>query len=187
MLEARRTSFLGLICMTCLLAGCGSSSSTSSPPTTSSGAASSTGSPPAPAGKPAHECVGGGQYGGIGASVAGFKNQNPSSANPPPSQYQPGIAFYEIKGTAQGCVTDYTITEATTPTQSSRELLSLVAGISLPNDAQQLIKQNTCEVWKSAGLQKATGKAYAVGFVVVAPQGEATGIVEMTASATSKC
>jgi hypothetical protein len=136
---------------------------------------------------PADECVGGREYGGIGASVTGFKNQNPSAANPPPSQYQDGIAFDRIKGSVRGCVTDYTITEATTPTQSARDLLSLVGGIFLPSDAKQLVNQDTCQVWKSPALQKATGKPYAVGFVVVPPQGDQTGIVEMVASATLQC
>lgn len=142
---------------------------------------------PAPAPKPAHACVDGGQYGGIGAAVAAFKKQNPTAANPPPSEYLDGIAFYEIKGTARGCVTDYTITMSTTPTQSSRDLLSLLAGISIPSDAQQVVNQDTCGVWKSAALQRATGKPYAVGFVVVAPQGDATGIAEMSVSATPRC
>lgn len=162
----------------------------STPTTASTSTSTSTASavsPPARAPKPARRCVGSGQYGGIGASVAAFKKQSPSAANPPPSEYQAGIAFYEIKGTAQGCVTDYTITEATIPTQSSRDLLFLVGGIFLPDDAMQLVNQNTCAVWKSAALQKATGKPYAVGFVVVAPQGNATGIAEMTASTSPKC
>ncbi len=76
---------------------------------------------------------------------------------------------------------------ATTPTQSSRDLLFLVQGIYLPTDAKQLVDQSTCAVWRSAALQKATGKPYTTGYVVVPPQGDATGIVEMTASTSPKC
>jgi hypothetical protein len=89
--------------------------------------------------------------------------------------------------TKHGCVSEYTITESTTPPQSSRDLLSLEAGISLPNDAQALVNQNSCEVWSSASLKKATGEPYAVGYVEVPPDGDSTGIVDMSVSSSSQC
>ena len=125
--------------------------------------------------------------GGIGASVSAFKNSNPTAANGPPATYQDGIAFYEIKNSVHGCVSEYTITESTTPTQSARDLLFLVGGIGLPDDANQLVDQNTCAVWSSRTLKKATGHLYAVGFVEVVPEGDETGIVDMSAGDSPKC
>lgn len=126
-------------------------------------------------------------YGGIGASDSAFRTSNPTAANGPPASYQVGIAFYEIKDHVRGCVSEYTITESTTPTQSARDLLSLVGGIGLPNDARQLVDQDTCAVWSSDRLKKATGHQYAVGFVEVVPEGEATGIVDMSVGDSPKC
>jgi len=194
--------------LTLLLAGCGSSTtttsttSTSNPPppaaptttaaqATSTAARASTKPKPKPKPKPVVACIGGrvaGQpYGGIGASVSAFKNSNPTAANGPPASYQDGIAFYEIKDSVHGCVSEYTITESTTPMQSARDLLFLVGGIGLPDDAHQLLDQNTCAVWSSGSLKKATGHLYAVGFVEVAPEGDATGIVDMSAGDSPKC
>lgn len=188
-----------------VLAGCGSTtttSSTSAPPApaapaTTAAQPTSTSAPaphkpkPRPKARPVSACIGGrvaGQaYGGIGASVSAFKTSNPTAANGPPASYQDGIAFYEIKGNVQGCVSEYTITESTTPTQSARELLFLVDGISVPNDAHQLVDQNKCAVWSSAALKKATGHQYAVGFVEVMPEGDATGIVDMSATDSPRC
>jgi hypothetical protein len=183
-----------------LLAGCGSSTTSSTTsttppaaPTTTAAQATSTAAPATPKPKPKSitACIGGrvaGQpYGGIGASASAFKNSNPTAANGPPASYQDGIAFYEIKGSVHGCVTEYTITESTTPTQSARDLLSLVGGIGLPDDAHQLVDQNTCAVWSSGSLKKATGHRYAVGFVEVVPEGGATGIVDMSAGDSPKC
>jgi hypothetical protein len=103
------------------------------------------------------------------------------------SPFQDGIAYSDIKARKRGCVSEYTITERTTPTQSDRELLSLVMGINLPHDAQQLVNQNRCGVWKSAALNKATGKPYTVGYVIVEPVGDVTGIVDMSASRSPEC
>ena len=44
------------------------------------------------------------------------------------SPYQDGIAYWDIKARKRGCVSEYTITERTAPSQSDRELLSLVWG-----------------------------------------------------------
>jgi len=180
-----------------LVAGCGSSTTKSSAPPAPAAPATigtrqtSTAAPAPPKPKPISACIGGnvaGQpYGGIGASVSAFKNSNPTAASEPPASYQDGIAFYEIKGSIHGCVSEYTITESTTPTQSARDLLALVGGIGLPNDAQQLVNQDTCAVWSSGSLKRATGHQYAVGSVVVAPEGDATGIVDMSAGDSSKC
>lgn len=172
--------------------GSGSGSSAAS---SGSGKTSSSAAPAPPNPKPKHEpvaaCIGGnvaGQpYGGIGASVSAFKNSHPIAANGPPASYQDGIAFYEIKSSVHGCVSEYTITESTTPTQSARDLLFLVSGIGLPGDAHQLVDQNTCAVWSSGSLKKVTGHLYAVGFVEVVPQGDATGIVDMSAGDSPKC
>jgi hypothetical protein len=189
--------------LTLLLAGCGASATTTSPsnpppaiaPTTTAAQATLTAAPPTPRPKPKPKpvaaCIGGrvaGQsYGGIGASVNAFKNSNPTAANGPPASYQDGIAFYEIKDSVHGCVSEYTITESTTPTQSARDLLFLVSGIGLPDDAHQLVDQNTCAVWSSGSLKKATGHLYAVGFVEVVPEGDETGIVDMSAGDSPTC
>jgi len=141
----------------------------------------------APNPKPVLACISGSNYGGIGASVSAFKSQNPTAGSPPPPSFQDGVAYYELKATKHGCVSEYTITESTTPTQSSRDLLSLVAGIGLPNDAQVLLNQNSCEVWSSASLKQATGEPYAIGYVEVPPEGDATGIVDMSVSSSSHC
>jgi len=124
---------------------------------------------------------------GIGASVSAFKNSNPTAANGPPASYQDGIAFYEIKDSVHGCVSEYAITESTTPTHCAWDLLFLGGGIDLPDDAHQLLDQNTCAAWSSGSLKKATGHLYAVGFVEVAPEGDATGIVDMSAGDSPKC
>src|SRR5262249_1503173 len=79
------------------------------------------------------------------------------------------------------------ITESTTPTQSARNLFALVGGIGLPDDAKQLVNQDTCAVWSSDSLKKATGHQYAVGFVEVVPEGEATGIVDMSGDDSPNC
>jgi len=187
--------------LTLLLAGCGASATTTSPsnpppaigPTTKAAQATSTAAPPTPRPKPKPlaACIGGRvadqSYGGIGASVNAFKNSNPTAASGPPASYQDGIAFYEIKDTVHGCVSEYTITESTTPTQSARDLLFLVSGIGLPDDAHQLVDQNTCAVWSSGSLKKATGHLYAVGFVEVVPEGDETGIVDMSAGDSPTC
>lgn len=181
-----------------LASACGSSTGTTStsslPPSAATGGTAQpipTTAPSLAKPKPRSACVGGqvaGQpYGGIGASVSAFKASNPTAANGPPASYQDGIAFFEIKGNAHGCVSEYTITESTTPTQSARDLLSLVGGIGLPDDAHQLVNQDTCAVWSSASLKRATGHPFAVGFVEVAPEGEATGIVDMAAGDSPKC
>jgi hypothetical protein len=128
--------------------------------------------------------VAGQPYGGIGTSVSAFKSQN--TVGQPPS-YQPGLAYYTIDHIAKGCVSEYEITESTVPTQSIRDLLSLVAGIGLPPDAKQLVNQDRCEVWSSVTLKKATGKPYAVGYVTIPPEGTATGTVDMAASDSPHC
>lgn len=132
---------------------------------------------------------GGGRYpyGGIGASVAAFKNENPSAANPPPSSYQPGIAFFSIEGKAHGCVTEYSITMSTIPAQSARDLLTLTAGIDLPSDAKQVVDKSRCWAWRSALVRNATGKPYITSFVDVVPQGEATGHVDVQITAGPEC
>lgn len=142
---------------------------------------------PAPHPKPVLACISRRTYGGIGASVSAFKSQNPTAGSPPPPSFQDGLAYVEIKATKHGCVSEYTITESTTPTQSSRELLSLVAGINLPDDAQVLANQNSCEIWSSVSLKQATGEPYAIGYVEVPPAGDATGIVDMSVSSSSHC
>jgi len=163
------------------------SAPTTSTPTTS---APTTSTPTTKAAVPVvskPSCVGGGGYGGIGASVAAFKKQNPTAGMPPPPSYGDGLAYYEIQKVVHGCVAEYTITEATTPPQSSRDLLFLVGGIGLPGFPPVVVDQNACEVWNVKALQKAVGLRYAVGFVQVPPQGDATGIVDMSASARPSC
>jgi hypothetical protein len=176
------------VLVTIALAGCGSSSSTATQipagnqsTTTQTTAQTTIRAKPAP--KP-DSCISGGSYGGIGASVAAFKRTNNTLQ---PSSYQPGLAYWQIMKTKRGCVTEYTITESTIPTQSSRDLLSLVAGINLPNDANTLVNGNSCESWESKALKKAVGLPYAVGYVTVPPEGTATGIVDMSASASPSC
>lgn len=74
-----------------------------------------------------------------------------------PPSYQDGLVYYTINHTsAKGCVTDYSLWKATTPTQGQRDLLTLVAGIYLPADAQQVVNQDTCMVWSSTQLAKTT-------------------------------
>jgi hypothetical protein len=112
--------------------------------------------------------VGGSSYGGIGASTQAFKNQNPTAqgSGELPNDLLDGVAYYQITSTNHGCVTGYSITEKTSPPQGARDLLSLVAGVFLPDDAKSLVDQDTCAVWQSAALKTATGLQYAVGSVL---------------------
>lgn len=150
-----------------LVAGCGSSPSdgtvvgASTPSVTSQ---STTGDPPPPRqAARTSVCISGGDYGGLGASEADFRQHNDMTA---PTEPVMGIAWYEVTDTVRGCVTGYTVRAFARTSLRASDILFLLDGIALPDDKQQVTSTSSCAVWKSEALRRATGYLYANGTAI---------------------
>ena len=101
----------------------------------------------------------GGAYGGIGAPVAAFKGQNTQGGGVPPL----GLAYYTIDSTQRGRVTAFHVIINARPRFASQELVGLVLGINVPDDAAPVHwGSNGCVVYRSRRLQQLVGLQYAV-------------------------
>jgi hypothetical protein len=78
-----------------------------------------------------------------------------------PAGPTPGTAWYEVLGTLRGCVTAYSVQDASPPRVGARERLALLGRPYLPRDARRISTSADCDVWRSAELQRATGLPYA--------------------------
>ena len=111
------------------------------------------------AGARSHGCVATAGYGGLGAPASAFAgNNNGSTGHAEPT---PGTAWYVVTATANGCVTGFSLQDDGSPPPAARYLLLLVSYPYLPRDAERVVYTNTCAVWTSASLRRATGRAYA--------------------------
>jgi hypothetical protein len=127
-------------------------------PGRSSGRGSSKVSRPAASTRPG-DCVHADGYGGLGAPASAFSANNNGSTHP--SEPTPGTAWYAVTSTSRGCVTAFVLQDGGSPPVSARYLLLLVSYPYLPRDARRVVNRDTCAVWESAALRRATGKAYA--------------------------
>ena len=118
------------------------------------------------------------RYGGLGATVAAFRAQNTHVPGFPPL----GAAYYTIDQTRKGRVIAFHVEINATPRFANFERLALLAGIDLPLDAREVIRHNTCHVWRSATLKRMIGMAYAVGTTVTG-----TTRADMQAQRTARC
>jgi hypothetical protein len=80
-----------------------------------------------------------------------------------PAQFTPGLVIYVIDATnSAGRVTAYHIVDMSSPLDSNRERLALLAGLGLPRDAVETnLNNDTCLVWRSPMLKKLVGMEYA--------------------------
>lgn len=109
-------------------------------------------------------CVDAPGYGGLGARTSAFDANNDGSTGP--AAPTPGTAWYAVTATERGCVTAFSVQDAGSPPLTARELLVLVSDPYLPRDAKRLVLAGTCGVWKSATLQRATGRPYATAIAI---------------------
>jgi hypothetical protein len=132
----------------------------------------------------ASSCVDAGGYGGLGARIDAFDaNNSDSTGAAGPS---PGTAFYVVTGMARGCVTAFAVQDSATPPLAPRDLLGLVSHPFLPGDAKQLVSTDSCAVWKSRALRRATGQAYARA-TAITQAGSSPGTAQIAATANSVC
>lgn len=129
-------------------------------------------------------CVDAGGYGGFGARVSSFDPNNNDSTDP--AGPSPGTAFYVVTATEKGCVTGFAVEDSTTPPLTARDLLVLVSHALLPGDANQVMHSDSCAVWRSRALTRATGRAYARA-TAIAGSGSVPGTAEISASSNSAC
>jgi hypothetical protein len=129
-------------------------------------------------------CVRGRGYGGLGARMRDFDANNNNSTGP--AGPTPGPAFYTVTGTARGCVTAFAVQDFTGPPATARGLLFLVSHPYLPGDAKQLVGTDTCAVWKSAALERATGSAYARA-TASAQSGSTPGRARIETTSSPRC
>jgi hypothetical protein len=100
------------------------------------------------------------RYGGLGATVAAFRVQNPHGPGFPPL----GVAYYTIDRTRADRVLAYHVEINARPRFGNQERILLLGGINLPRDATPTgISRSTCIVWRSATLKRLIGMAYAAG------------------------
>lgn len=171
------------ILVTSLKSGQGRSRSSSAPLTLAPRSAPSTPLRRAAA-TSASSCVDAGGYGGLGARVNAFDANNNDATGPAgPSS---GTAFYVLTATAGGCVTAFAVQDSTTPPLTTRGLLALVSHPFLPGDARQVVNTDSCAVWKSRALTRATGRAYARA-TAIAQAGSTPGTAEIAATSNSTC
>ena len=137
-----------------------------------------------PAGSTSASCVDAGGYGGLGARVSAFDANNNDSTGP--GEPSPGTAFYVVTATARGCVTAFAVQDSTTPPLTARGLLVLVSHPFLPGDAKQVVSTDSCAVWKSRALTRATGRAYARATAIV-QAGSIPGTAKIAATTDSAC
>jgi hypothetical protein len=146
-------------------------------------AARSTQVPPA-AFTSASPCVDAAGYGGLGARVSDFDaNNNDSTGAAGPSS---GTAFYVVTATARGCVTAFAVQDSATPPLTPRDLLVLVSHPFLPGDAKRVVITDSCAVWKSRALTRATGRPYARATATV-QAGSIPGTARIAASSDAAC
>jgi hypothetical protein len=136
------------------------------------------------AGAPASKCVRAPGYGGLGARLSAFDPNNNNSTGP--AGPSPGAAFYTLTATARGCVTGFAVQDGTTPPLTARDLLILVSHPYLPADAERVVTTDSCGVWRSSALKRATGRAYARA-TAIAQAGSTPGTAEIAATSSSRC
>jgi hypothetical protein len=162
----------------------GRGGSTSAPKSTLPATARSTQAPPTAASTSPASCVDAVGYGGLGARIGVFDPNNNGSTGP--AGPTPGTAWYEVNATARGCVTAFSVQDGSSPPLTGRDLLVLVSHPYLPRDAIQVENTDTCAVWKSAALRRATGSAYATA-TAVAQVGSTPGRAEIEATPNPRC
>lgn len=109
-------------------------------------------------------CVDAGGYNGLGARIGKFEMNYTGSMGP--SGPAARNWTYEVTGTARRCVTALSVQNLSTPQPTRRRLLLLVSNAYFPRDAKKLVNTDSCVLWKSAALQRATGRPYAMAVVV---------------------
>jgi hypothetical protein len=129
-------------------------------------------------------CVTDAGYGGLGARVSAFDPNNDNSTGP--AGPTPGTAWYVVTAIARGCVTSFSVQDGGSPPLSARDLLSLVSHPYLPRDAKRIVNQETCAVWRSAALRRATGRSFASA-TAVAQVGGIPGRAEIRATSSPRC
>jgi hypothetical protein len=80
----------------------------------------------------------------------------------------------------------FSVQDGAWPPLTARALLLLVSHPYLPRDAKQLVNVESCAVWKSAALQRATGRQYARA-TAVAQAGSIPGRAEIEATSNPNC
>jgi len=174
---------LVLIGVTALVAGCGGAGSSSTPRSSSATTAQPTrGGANSSAGS--KSCISTNGYGGLGARETAFDANNDNSTGP--AEPTPGAAWYQVIATNRGCVTAYTVQDSSTPPLAARDMLVLVSRGYLPKDAEQVASSNSCAMWKSAVLKRATGMLYAKA-TAIAQAGSMPGTAGMEATSDSTC
>lgn len=132
----------------------------------------------------ASSCIDVGGYGGLGGRMSAFDaNNNDSTGAAGPSS---GTAFYVVTATARGCVTAFAVQDSTSPPLTARALLGLVSRPYLPGDAKRVVDTDSCAVWKSRALVRATGRAYARA-TATAQAGDIPGTARIAATGHSAC
>ncbi len=109
-------------------------------------------------------CVDAAGYGGLGGRASAFDADNNNSTGP--AEPTPGPAWYVVTATARGCITAFSLQDEGSPPLTARDLLFLVSHPYLPPDARRIVSADTCAVWKSGSLRRATGRAYAMATAV---------------------
>jgi hypothetical protein len=132
----------------------------------------------------ASSCVAAPGYGGLGGRLNTFDANNSNSVGQ--AGPSPGNAFYMVTGAARGCVTAFAVQDSTSPPLTARDLLVLVSRPYLPDDAKQVVSTDSCAVWKSASLKRATGRAYAQA-TAIAQAGSTAGRAEIEATSSPSC
>jgi len=129
-------------------------------------------------------CITTNGYGGLGGSEDAFdaNNDNSTGAAGP----TPGAAWYQVVGTAGGCVTAYSVQDSATPPLAARDMLVLVSRGYLPGDAEPVVNTGSCEVWKSTALQHAVGVLFAKA-TAVAQAGSVPGTARIESTSSSTC
>lgn len=159
----------------------GPGSASSPPASTPRAAARSSQVPSAPTSSP---CVAVAGYGGLGARASSFDANNNNTTGP--AEPTPGPAWYVVTSIAKGCVTAFSLQDERSPPLTAQDLLSLVSHPYLPRDATRIVNGDSCAVWKSVELQRATGKTYATA-TAAAQLGSDPGRAEIQATSTRDC
>jgi hypothetical protein len=159
---------VAVLAVAALLAGCGAGMK--SRPRTAAGQASS--------------CIAGHGYGGLGARASAFDANNNGSTGP--AEPTPGAAWYQVIGTARGCVTGYSVQDSAAPPLRASDMLALVSPY-LPRDARPVARTGTCTVWESAALRRATGMPFARGTAIGQIGSLMAGSAQVQATARSTC
>ena len=127
-------------------------------------------------------CITRPDYGGLGAAVDLFAANNNGSTGP--AEPTPGAAWYQVIGTARGCVTAYSVQDSARPPLGTHDMLDLVSPY-LPRDARQIVARPSCAVWESVSLRRATGLPYAEASAIAQIGGLRPGNAQMRITAAS--